>query len=103
VYNTAGLTGFFSGEWSIYAGYQHAFSPQLRAFVGAQYYSDLFNVNAGNINVGPFNTGIDAYHIEAGVIWTPVTNFEIRSDVYYTKADTLDGTLSGFLRFTRYF
>jgi hypothetical protein len=100
VYNTAGLQGFFSAEWSIYAGYQHAFSPQLRAFVGAQYYSDLFNATP---LIGNYSTGVDAYHIEAGVIWTPVTNFEIRSDVYYTKADGLDGTLSGFLRFTRYF
>jgi hypothetical protein len=102
VYNTAGMfnaatgAGFYSAEWSVYAGYQHAFSPQLRAFVGAQYYSDLF---LGTVA----GTGLDAYHVEAGVIWTPVTNFEIRSDIYYTKADTFDGTLAGFLRFTRYF
>jgi hypothetical protein len=36
-------------------------------------------------------------------VWTPVKNFEVRPEVVYTKAEHLDGTVSGFLRFTRYF
>jgi hypothetical protein len=36
-------------------------------------------------------------------VWTPVKNFEVRPEIVYTKAKDLDGTVSVFLRFTRYF
>ena len=93
---SAGAFGFGS-EWSVFAGYQHAFSPQLKAFIGGQYFSDVFTLSAiaGN--------SVDAFNVETGVIWTPVTNFEVRAEAYYTKADGFDDTVSGFLRFTRYF
>jgi hypothetical protein len=81
-----------SSEWSVYAGYRHQFNPQVAAWVGAQYYNDVAYVS-----------GIDGFHVETGLTWTPVTNFEVRAEAVYTKVETLDGTLSGFLRFTRSF
>lgn len=95
-YGQSGLGNSFSSEWSVYAGYRQQFSPTLAAFVGGQYYSDIF--------AGLVETGTDAFHVETGVIWTPVTNFEVRAEAIYTDRDiNSDGTVSGFLRFTRYF
>jgi hypothetical protein len=83
---------FFSSDWSVYAGYRHQFNPQVAAWIGGAYYDDI-----------GYASGFDGYHVEAGLTWTPVTNFEVRAEAVYTKVDTLDGTVSGFLRFTRSF
>ena len=85
--------GFLSSsEWSIYAGYRHQFNPQVAAWIGGAYYNDV-----------AYASGIDGFHVETGLTWTPVTNFEVRAEVVYNKVETLDGTVSGFLRFTRSF
>jgi hypothetical protein len=86
-----------AAEWSVLGSYYHQFTPTFGASVGAQYFSDFY---AGLSDVG---TGLDGYEAEVAVVWTPVTNFEVRGEVYYDKVETLDGTVSGFLRFTRYF
>jgi hypothetical protein len=86
-----------AAEWSVLGSYYHQFTPTFGASVGAQYFSDFY---AGLSDVG---TGLDGYEAEVAVVWTPVTNFEVRGEVYYDKIETLDGTVSGFLRFTRYF
>jgi hypothetical protein len=33
----------------------------------------------------------------------PVKNFEVRTEIQYDKVDDLDGSTSGYLRFTRFF
>jgi hypothetical protein len=83
---------FFSSDWSVYAGYRHQFNPQVAAWIGGAYYDDV-----------AYLSGVDGYHVESGLTWTPVTNFEVRAEAVYTKVDGLDGTVSGFLRFTRSF
>jgi hypothetical protein len=44
-----------------------------------------------------------SWSVDADVVWNPVKNFEVRPEIVYTKAEGNDGTVSGFLRFTRYF
>ena len=82
----------WSSEWSVYAGYTHQFTPQVAAWIGGAYYSDVAYVS-----------GDDGFHVETGLTWTPVKDFQIRAEAVYAKMDPLDGTVSGFLRFTRSF
>jgi hypothetical protein len=89
--------GFGAAEWSVLASYYHQFTPTFGASIGAQYFSDFY---AGGSSL---STGLDGFEAEASLVWTPIENFEVRSEVYYDKVETLDGTWSGFLRFTRYF
>ena len=92
-------------EWSVLAAYNQQFSETLGANVSVQYFSDLY------LPGSDISTGIDAWAAELSVVWVPVTNFEVRTEVGYTKADgslaapavDTDGSVSGFLRFTRYF
>ncbi|MCV0397658.1 MAG: porin [Rhizobiaceae bacterium] len=84
-------------EWSVLASYQYAFSPTLAVSVGGQYFSDLYFAGTD------ISTGLDAWGAELSVVWTPVTNFEVRTELHYDEVDDLDGTFSGYLRFTRYF
>jgi hypothetical protein len=83
--NTAGSVA----EWSVLASYFHTFTPTFGASVGGQYLS--------------FHDGSDGYAAELNLVWTPVEQFEISSEIVYTKEDSLDGTTSGFLRFKRSF
>jgi hypothetical protein len=82
----------WSSEWSVYAGYNHQFNPQVAAWIGGAYYNDVEYVS-----------GWDGFHVETGLTWTPVKDFQIRAEAVYAKMDPRDGTLSGFLRFTRSF
>ncbi len=82
------------GRWSVLASYYHQFTPAFAASVGAQYIGDTNYAAAGN----PSLVGA-----ELAFIWTPVTNFEVRTEINYDKATAQRGTTSGFLRFTRYF
>ena len=77
-------------NWSILASYNHQFNDKLGASVGIQYLDGF----GGNPNT---------WFAEASVVYTPVTNFEVRGELGYAKATGFDGTLSGFVRFTRYF
>jgi len=86
-----------AAEWSILASYQQRFSEQFVGSVGVQYFSDLY---ADGTDIG---TGIDAWTAELSLAWTPVTNFEIRTELAYQDMDGAPGTASGFLRFTRSF
>ena len=81
-------------EFSILASYNHVFTDTFSASVGFQYFNDT--------NYGAVGSP-DAYAAELSMIWTPVQNFEVRSELGYTKEDALDGTFSGYIRFTRYF
>jgi hypothetical protein len=86
-----------SPTWSILGSYRHTFTPQFAATVGAQYFADLYNASSR------VRTNQKGWAAEAAVIWTPVTNFEVRAEYGYTKMDGLSGTHAGFLRFTRTF
>ena len=79
-----------AANWSILASYNHQFNAQLGASVGYQYFD-------------AFGGAANGHLVELSVVYTPVTNFEIRGEVGYAKSNGLDGTLSGYLRFTRYF
>ena len=86
-----------NSEWSVLASYYHQFTATFGASIGAQYFSDFY---AAGTSV---NTGLDGFSADLGLVWVPITNFEIRTEVNYDKVDTLDGSLSGILRFTRFF
>jgi len=82
------------GRWSVLASYNHVFSPKLSASVGAQYIADTNYSAAGSPNT---------WIAELSVVAVPVTNFEVRGEVNYTKSTGYDGSFGGYLRFTRYF
>jgi len=84
-------------EWSILASYNQQFTETLGASVGFHYFNDLY---AAGTNV---STGLDAWAAELSVVWFPVSQFEVRTELGYAEVDGRDGSLSGFLRFTRYF
>ena len=84
-----------AARWSGAVSYQHQFNPEFAAGVGYQYVSGF---GAGNPH---------EHYVDATLIWTPVRDLEIRTEVAYTKAEAsgvnLDGAVSGFLRFQRNF
>jgi hypothetical protein len=82
------------GRWSVLASYNHVFSPKLSASVGGQYIADTNFAGAGTPN---------RWVAELSVVAVPVTNFEIRAEVNYTKNTGAAGYATGYLRFTRYF
>lgn len=86
-----------NSEWSVLGSYYHQFTPDFGGSVGVQYFNDFY---LGGTSVG---SGLDGYSAELSLVWFPVTDFEVRSEVQYDKIDTLDGSLSGYLRFTRFF
>jgi hypothetical protein len=66
----------------------------LSASVGAQYIADTNFATAGTPS---------RWVAELSVVAVPVTNFEVRGEVNYTKNTGADGSFGGYLRFTRYF
>lgn len=93
--------GAFGGngnsEFSVLASYGHQFTEKFSASVGFQYFNDFY---LANTDIG---TGLDGYSAELSLVWLPVTNFEVRSEIQYDEIDTYEGTVSGYLRFTRFF
>ena len=102
-------------EWSILASYNHQFSETLGASIAFQYFKDLYYAGTDITNlVAGGDTSPDAWAAELSVVWFPVSQFEVRGELRYDdigayEAGTTfagtdpDGTVSGFLRFTRYF
>ncbi|MGE0501391.1 MAG: porin [Rhizobiaceae bacterium] len=82
------------GRWSVLGSYRHQFNPAFAASVGAQYIADTNFAAAGNPNT---------WLVEGALYWTPVQNFEIRTEITHTKATGVGGVTGGFLRFTRMF
>ncbi|MGB3500397.1 MAG: porin, partial [Mesorhizobium sp.] len=93
----AGTNG--TAEWSILASYNQQFSETFGASVAVQYFNDFYFPGT---DVG---TGIDGWSAELSTVWFPVKDFEVRTELHYDTIDApgVDGTVSGFLRFTRYF
>jgi hypothetical protein len=92
-----------ASEWSILASYNQQFSETLGVSVAGQYFSDLYAAGTSDKMVDADGDNVSAWGAELSAVWTPVTNFEVRPELHYDKVDGLDGTVSGFLRFTRYF
>jgi len=86
-----------ASEWSFLASYQQQFTETLAVSVAGQYFSDFYVAGTD------INSDVNGWGAELSAVWVPVTNFEIRPELHYDKIDDLDGTVSGFLRFTRYF
>jgi hypothetical protein len=89
---------FGQPEWSIMAGFLYQATPTLSIIVGGQYMSDVYDVGTSTKVADT-----SSWSVDADVVWNPVKNFEVRPEIVYTKAEGNDGTVSGFLRFTRYF
>jgi len=87
-----------SAEWSVLASYNQQFSETLGVSVAGQYFSDIYAAGTNN-NGG----GVDGWAAELSVVWFPVKDFEVRTEIGYTDIDITSGSVSGFLRFTRYF
>jgi hypothetical protein len=96
-YKTTAL-GLGQPEWSVLASFLYQATPNLGLIVSGQYFGNAYDV-------GDDNTvdGTSAWAAEVSAVWTPVKNFEVRPEIVYTKAEGFDGTVSGYLRFTRYF
>ena len=96
-------------EWSILASYNQQFSETLGASIAFQYFNDLY------FNGSDIGTNVDAWAAELSVVWFPVKDFEVRTELRYDDVGSLngltgggvnlnpEGTFSGYLRFTRYF
>jgi hypothetical protein len=102
VYGTGSSYGAISGgmgnaEWAALASYYHQFTSTVGGSVGFEYFNDFY---AGNSSV---STGLNGYVAELSMVWEPIDNFEIRSEVTYDKIDTRDGSVGGFLSFKRSF
>jgi hypothetical protein len=92
----AGLLG--QPEWSVLASFLYQATPDLGLIASGQYFGDGYAIGTDDtVN------GTSAWAAELEGVWTPVKNFEVRPTIAYTKAEHLDGSVSGFLRFTRYF
>ncbi len=81
-------------EYSVMASYNHVFNDKFSASLAGQYMMDTNYGAAGSP---------DAMQVELEAVYTPVTNFQVRAGVAYTKADGLKGSTAGFVRFTRFF
>lgn len=89
--------GFGNAEWSVLASYYHQFTPTFAASVGVQYFDNFYFANTS------IGTGFNGWSADLSLVWLPVTNFEVRAEVNYDKIDLFDESVSGFLRFTRFF
>ena len=89
--------GYGTSKWSVIGSYYQQFTETFGASVGFQWFDDYYEAFS---DVG---TDLDGYTAEIALVWTPIDNFEVRTEVYYDKIEDLDGTASGFLRFTRFF
>jgi hypothetical protein len=93
------------GEWSVIGSYYHQFTPTFGASVGGQWISDIY------VPGTDISSGADAWAAELNVVWTPVRDFAVRTEVVYTDVDAgflgsgIEGgdSTSGFVRFSRFF
>ena len=90
-------TEFGHAQWYALASFQYQVNPNLALIASGEYMGNLYERFTDN------TTSENAWAAEVSAVWLPVKDFEIRPEIVYTKADHLDGTVSGFLRFTRYF
>jgi hypothetical protein len=106
------ITGDLNGDkvrdvgqpvWSVLASFLYQATPNLGLIVSGQYFGDVYLPGTSTTAHDATGTSLTSWAAEVSAVWTPVKNFEIRPEIVYTKTKTLDGTVSGYLRFTRYF
>lgn len=107
----AAFGGYGASEFSFITSYLQQWTPTFGTSVGFQYFNDYY------LPLSDVGTGIDGYAGEIALVWTPIENLEIRSEIYYDKMNSVEGfidlgqdadydgkgTFSGFLRMTRFF
>ncbi len=90
-----------NSEWSIMASYYHQFNAQFGASLAVQYFSDFYDTGLKT------SSGADGWALELNAVWTPVQNFVVRTEIVYTDFDrgpgVDDSSVSGFVRFSRFF
>jgi len=88
----AGLIPFATqaANWSILAAYNQQFNEKFGASIGVQYFDGFAGFPNG-------------YQVELSGVYMATPNLELRGEVGYAKTSGFDGTLSGYLRVTRYF
>lgn len=95
-------------EWSVLASYGMDLGTNLYGSIGAQWFNDFYCPPGIAGCATNESSGQDAWAAEAELVWTPVTNFEIRAWIAYTNVDSgpiYDGGdfTTGFVRFQRSF
>jgi hypothetical protein len=95
--NGAGGTGYGTAEWSVLASYYQQFTPKFGASIGGQYFNNFYLADSD------VKSDLNGYSVELSLVWTPLTNFEVRAEGEYDKVDTFKGSTTGYLRFTRFF
>lgn len=80
-------------EWTVALGYSQKVTDTVKIVANGQYWSDTNLDTAGTP---------DKWTVGAMVDWTPVTNFLVRAQVYYTDNAGVDST-AGKIRFERSF
>lgn len=96
--------GVGAPEWAVKASYYHQFNAQFGASIGVHYFNDFYVAGTD------LSTGNDGWAVEASVVWTPVENFVVRSELVYADFDGLgaltgesNDSVSGWIRFSRFF
>ena len=77
------------------------FNPQFAAGLGYQYIRHFDGANPAGTAL--LIDGAHTHLADMSLIWTPVTNFEVRAEYVYTDIDLRPSTNSGFLRLQRSF
>ncbi|MGY6707445.1 MAG: porin [Rhizobiaceae bacterium] len=96
-------------RWSTAISYQHQFNPQFAAGIGYQYINHFDGATVAGLTID----GAHTHLADMSLIWTPVRDLEIRTEVGYAQlrgtnratglSASTPGTWSGFLRFQRNF
>jgi len=84
-----GVPNYDVANWSILAAYNQQFNEKFGASLGVQYFNGFGAVNG--------------YLVELSGVYMATPNLELRGELGYAKSTGYDGTLSGYLRVTRYF
>ncbi len=84
-----GLAAMDIANWSILGSYNQQFNEKFGASLGVQYFNGFGAVNG--------------YVVELSGVYMATPNLELRGELGYAKSTGYDGTLSGYLRVTRYF
>jgi hypothetical protein len=108
IYST-GSNVELTGSWSIYAAYQHIWTPNWRTSVYGGYLAINYDGGATSLICGSSGTGAMGFTLTSGVCnpnfnvwqagtrtqWNPVSQLDIGLDVLYSRLDTaFDGATS---------
>jgi len=77
----------FTPEWAVLASYEHQITPEFAANIKGEWMSNLYT--GANVQ-----TGADAYIIAGGIVWNPLDQFRVRSDVEYRSINSSAGIIA---------